>query len=122
MDEVKRIFEDIDKDSSGSIEKDEVELLMSRVNHEFASNQEARQKELDNMWSEADHTSADRITYQEFEAWYKNSVAFQQHQERSCTGENDQGIGEDEDDSLSLEWPSGLRAQLIFVFLLPLMG
>jgi Ca2+/Na+ antiporter len=123
MGEVKKIFEEIDKDKSGSIERGEVEQLMSRVNHEFANDQAARQTELDRIWAEAGHASADRITFSEFEQWYKNSVAFQKHQERSGSeGANAPEASADEDDSLSLEWPSGIRAQLLFLFLLPLVG
>jgi K+-dependent Na+/Ca+ exchanger-like protein len=123
MKEVKSIFDSIDKDSSGNIDKSEIEQLMIKVNHQFATDQSEKQGQLDVIWSEAEHKDPEKISFDEFKVWYKGSVAFQEHTERKIDEENQpDGGDEEEEGGLSLEWPSGLKAQLMFVLLLPLVG
>jgi K+-dependent Na+/Ca+ exchanger-like protein len=122
MKEVRTIFDSIDKDSSGTIDKTEILDLMTKVNHVFAADPTAKQAELDVIWNEAIHVSPEKITYPEFEQWYKGSVAFKEHTERQIEKDLEPDEGEEDEGGMVLEWPSGLKAQIMFIILFPLMG
>jgi hypothetical protein len=88
---------------------------MSTVNPKLVRSDSIAEK----IWAEANPAKSDEISREEFIEWYKASVKFEEHlHPEAASG------GEEEEEGLSLEWPSNgsIGNKICYIILLPLVA
>lgn len=109
--EVKAVYEEIDEEVHGHLQKEDVQKLLSVLN----PNEVVTPEELEEVWTElqASGAEAGMISESEFEKWYTSSDFFKRKKELTQQEA-------DEAEGLSLSWPAETRAQLLYLFILPI--
>lgn len=102
--EVRRVFDSIDEEKNGCIEKHNIAHLMKQFGHTEIN--------LDEIWeSSTGDKDAANLTYDQFKAWYEGSSYIEVHN----TDE------EPEPEPVDLSWPDTLKQQIFYVIAAPLM-
>ena len=107
LDDMYKIFDEIDSDHSKSIELSEVTSLLERMTGRDVNMEEAQKARL-----ELDENADGSVSRNEFAAWYQKSMFFEEHQKRNQEAHESTGM--------DLSWPKSLRGQILYVILVPL--
>jgi len=113
--DVRRVFDRFDKDGNDAIDRDELKACLHGLGHRPSESEldemmtqlqqggaqldEDRRTEVVPMGGNGSASVQPFITFEQFEAWYQNSMFYQQKQERHIKEEEEEGEG------LSLEIP-----------------
>ncbi len=76
--EVKKLFDLVDKDSSGYIDRKELETLMKSLNKNFTQN------EVSEGFARVDGDLSGRIEFNEFYKWYKTIYCENENEDETC--------------------------------------
>lgn len=108
--QVHHVFDALDVDHSGALDKNEIKALLHELNP--AVTDEEIQQAIDIMYKQGSH---DEITFEEFEAWYEKSIIYEK--QRQAVEEDMEGVSE----SLKPPCGEGWLAWTQYIIVFPLV-
>ena len=109
--QVKHVFDSLDTDNSGTIDKYELKALLLELDPRVTD--EDCEKAIEDMYK---HGSREEITFEEFEEWYEHSIIFER--QKKAVAEDMEGVWE----SLKPPFGDGYLAWIQFVVVFPLVA
>ena len=116
--DMKGIFDELDLNKSGTITKDELGVLLSKLGHNTSPD------EINGIYDAINHTEGD-VNFEDFNKWYKNSLFWSEAKTNAEeAGDSEAGMWQGVKDGFSeLGDPTvPLRAKISFILTLPLSG
>lgn len=108
--QVRQVFDDIDTNKSGTIDKEELKKLLETLDPRVT---DADVDEAINAMYK--HGSREEITFEEFDEWYRHSILFER--QKKAVEEDMHGVME----NLSPPWGKGFFSWLKYLIVLPLV-
>lgn len=108
--QVRHVFNEIDADKSGTIDRQELKTLLETLDPRVS---DADVEEA--ITAMYQHGSRDEITFEEFDAWYRSSILFER--QKKAVEEDMHGVME----NLLPPWGDGVLAWIQYIVVLPLV-
>ena len=119
--DVHRVFTQLDLSKDGKIDRSEIKTMITHLIGKEPTDDQV-EKAVSNF-------SSDKIDFEEFSAWYKDSLFYKDHKalhdekisaDETKAGDESGGGDEDDDEGVSLAMPSSIRGKVTWLLLLPI--